>query len=207
MANHRSLELGNPTARADVGAFTNIVGDDAALVAAAQRDRQAFAQLYERYADRLFRYALARTGSPAVADDIVSDTMLAALEGIARFDPSQGSVAGWLFAIAARKLADRGRQQGRLRRAISRLWTTTPPDIDDDTLEIVVRSDDARLVRQLLGRLAAADREIVLLRYSAGLNAAEIADTLGITHGAARMRLSRAIDRLSSDLRKLREDP
>lgn len=206
MAHRRSLELGSPVVQASNPTGSTGAGDDATLVAAAQRDRQSFAQLYERYADRLYRYALARTGSPAVADDIVSDTMLAALEGIAGFDPSQGSVAGWLFAIAARKLADRGRQQGRFRRAISRLWSTTPLDIDDDTLEIVVRADDARLVRQLLGRLGEADREIVLLRYSAGLNAAEIADTLGITHGAARMRLSRALDRLSNDLRKLRED-
>ncbi len=48
---------------------------------------------------------------------------------------------------------------------------------------------------------------VVLLRYSAGLNDAEIADTLGVTHDTVRMHLSRAIDRLSSDVRKLRDVP
>jgi RNA polymerase sigma factor (sigma-70 family) len=196
------LKLGSPTARAGA----DPASEDAALVAAAQRDRQGFAPLYEAYADRVFRYALARTGSVSVADDVVSDTMLAALEGIGRFDASQGSLAGWLFAIAARKLADRGRQQGRVRRVLARRWTTMPPDLDDDALEIVIRADDARMVRLLLGRLPASDRELVLLRYSADLNAAEIADTLEISHGAARMRLSRAIGRLSHDLQAMGDE-
>ena len=206
MADRRSLELGSPVARTDAGARHGAAGDDAALVVAAQRDRQEFASIYERYADRLFRYALARTGSPAIADDVVSDTMLAALEGISDFDPGQGSLAGWLFAIATRRIADRGRQLGRFRRALARVWTTLPPELDDDLLEVVVRTEDARLVRQLLGRLSGADRELVLLRYSAGLNAAEIADVLDISHGAARMRLSRALDRMSNDLRVMGDE-
>ena len=74
--------------------------DDAALVAVACRDRREFARLYERYADRLYRYALAQTGSAVAADDIVSETMVAALEGLSRFDSTRGSFAGWLFAAS-----------------------------------------------------------------------------------------------------------
>jgi RNA polymerase sigma-70 factor (ECF subfamily) len=171
--------------------------DDAALVAAARRDRREFAHLYERYADRLYRYALARTGSETAADDIVSETMVAALESLARFDPTKGSFAGWLFAIAARKLADRGRQRGRLQRLVGRL---RGEGTQEDALETVIRGEDAATVRRLLAGLSAKDRELVLLRYSAGLNSTEIAEALGISSGAARVRLMRVLQRLAAEL-------
>lgn len=172
--------------------------DDAALVAAARRDRREFAGLYERYVDRLYRYALARTGSETVADDIVSETMVAALEGLARFDPTRGSFAGWLFAIAARKLADRGRRQGRVQRLVGRLRGAESSH--EDTLETVIRGEEAATVRRLLARLSSRDRELVLLRYSAGLNSSEIAEALGMSSGAARVRLMRVLQRLAAEL-------
>ena len=172
--------------------------DDAALVAAACRDRREFARLYERYVDRLYRYALARTGSETAADDIVSETMVAALEGIARFDPGRGSFSGWLFAIAARKLADRGRRHGRVRRLMGRLRGVD--DANEDALETVIRGEDAALARRLLAGLSARDRDLVLLRYSAGLNSVEIAEALGISSGAARVRLMRVLQRLATEL-------
>lgn len=172
--------------------------DDAALVAVACRDRSEFARLYERYVDRLYRYALARTGSETAADDIVSETMVAALEGLARFDPTRGSFAGWLFAIAARKLADRGRRQGRVQRLVGRLRGAE--SAQEDTLETVIRGEDAATVRHLLAGLSARDRELVLLRYSAGLNSTEIAEALGMSSGAARVRLMRVLQRLAAEL-------
>jgi RNA polymerase sigma-70 factor (ECF subfamily) len=172
--------------------------DDATLVAAACRERREFARLYERYADRLYRYALARTGSEAAADDIVSETMVAALEGLARFDPTRGSFAGWLFAIASRKLADRGRRQGRMQRLVSRLRGAE--SVHEDALATVIRGEDAATVRRLLAGLSSRDRELVLLRYSAGLNSSEIAEALGMSSGAARVRLMRVLQRLAAEL-------
>ena len=72
---------------------------DAELVASARRNPDCFAQLYKRYADRVYRYALERTHSASLAADFVSETMIRALEGLDRFNPDRGSFAGWLFAI------------------------------------------------------------------------------------------------------------
>jgi RNA polymerase sigma-70 factor, ECF subfamily len=177
--------------------------DDVALVLAARLNRYEFAQLYERYADRVFRYARVRVGSASAADDIVAETMLAALEGLERFDPERGTFAGWLFGIAARQIGARQRRQGRFRLLLTRIWS---PEQEDDALDAVIRREDARLVRALLARLSTADRELVLLRYSAGLNSIEIADVLGISHGAARMRLSRTLHRLASEASRLGDD-
>jgi hypothetical protein len=63
---------------------------DDAVLASKRSDPAAVALLYQRHADRLYRYALERTGSPAVADDIVGDTMVAVLERLDQFDPARG---------------------------------------------------------------------------------------------------------------------
>lgn len=186
-------------ARTQVEARSEAGPSDAALVASALRDRQQFAPLYERYADRLYRFARDRTGSPTVADDIVGETMLAALEGLSSFDPARGSFAGWLFTIARRRLADRQRRRERFRRLIQRAGRPNT-DTGDDILDDTIRWEDARLVRQLLETLPEQDRELVLLRYSAGLNSTEIGEALGISAGAVRTRLSRARQRLSEQL-------
>jgi RNA polymerase sigma factor (sigma-70 family) len=80
--------------------LTNATQKDAALVAAAREDAAAFDVLYRRYATRVYRYCYARTNSGQVAEDLTAQTFLAALEGIGRFR-GDGSVAAWLFGIAA----------------------------------------------------------------------------------------------------------
>jgi RNA polymerase sigma-70 factor (ECF subfamily) len=172
--------------------------DDAALVAAALRERAQFAVIYERYADRLFRYARLRTGSASDADDIVSQTMLTALEDLSRFDSSRGTFAGWLFAIAGRRITDQQRQRGRRSWLLIRL--RGPEPLGDDVLDRLVRLDDARQVRHMLNQLSEGERELLALRYSAGLSSSEIGDALGISSGAARVRLSRLVKRLAKDL-------
>jgi RNA polymerase sigma factor (sigma-70 family) len=175
---------------------------DEALVQQALRDRHAFAALYDRYADRLYRYALARTGTPAVAEDIVSETMLAALEGLQRFDPARGAFAGWLFGIATRQISARRRRHGRWLRVLPRAWE--PEGHEDDALSLVVRSADAARLRELLAQLPDRDRDIVLLRYGAELTSAEIGAALGMTNSAVRVRLMRVLGRLATELGDIR---
>ncbi len=171
---------------------------DAMLADAALRDRQMFASIYQRYADQLYAYALARTGSTAVADDIVSDTMVEALTALERYDPRRGSLAAWLFTIAGRRIIDRRRDQSRFRRALSRLGKTETHS--DDIADAAVRSDEARRVLAALADLPASDRELIILRYAADLNSTQIGEVLGLSAGAVRMRLSRVMKRLANQL-------
>jgi len=171
---------------------------DAVLVACALRERHRFGALYERYADRLYRYALQRCATPEEADDVVSDTMLAALETLERYDPRRGSFAAWLFTIAARRAADQHRGRARFRRALSRRRHDPPPA--DETSEAVLRRADYHAVRAGLAQLSDADRELLLLRYAAELTAREIGEILHITEANVRVRLQRARQRLAAHL-------
>ena len=171
---------------------------DDALVLAARHDRQAFSPLYERYAARVYRYARARTGSDTIAEDILSETMLGALEALDRYDGRRGSFASWLFTIATRRIIDRQRRDGRFRQLLERAWE--PAGTEEDALTTLVRSDDARRLRGLLARLPDRDRDLILLRYSAELTSAEIGAVAGMSAGAVRIRLMRLLDQLANDL-------
>lgn len=171
---------------------------DAELALAARSTPQAFEQLYQRYADRLYRYAAGLTGSTSLADDIVSDTMMAALEQLHRFDPTRGSFAGWLFTIARRRMADDQRRLSRLRRAFQRHGLE--PDFEDDPLTNVIRSEDAARLRAALLRLAKHDRDVLLLRFVVELSGPEIAEILNISPSAVRVRVHRALGRLANQL-------
>lgn len=176
--------------------------DDAALVVAARADRQAFTAIYLRFADRLYRYALARSGSPALAEDVVSETMLAALEGLGRFDARRGTLGGWLFGIAHKRLADRARRQGRWLRAADRLRGQQGAEEAgaDDVWDAAQRGEAAQVVTQLLATLNERDRQIVLLHYSAELNSVEIGEALQMRPGTVRQRLSRALHAMQQQL-------
>lgn len=170
---------------------------DDALVLAARHDRQAFSPLYERYAARVYRYARARTGSDTAAEDILSETMLGALEALDRYDSRRGSFASWLFTIATRRIIDRQRRDRRFRDLLERAWE--PAGTEDDMLTTIVRGDDAARLRGLLAGLPERDRELILLRYSAELSSAEIGQVVAASAGAVRVRLTRLLDRLAAD--------
>lgn len=182
----------------DRQATTDDASSDEALARLALHDRRAFAPLYARYANRLYRYALAHTASPQAAEDVVADTMVAALEGLERFDAERGSFGGWLFGIAARTLSARNRRNGRFQRLLTRAWEPEP--LEDDPLSTIVRTADAQRLRELLRELPDKDREMVLLRYGADLNSSEIAEALGMKSSAVRVRLMRVLQRLGTEL-------
>lgn len=175
---------------------------DDLLVLAARRDRQAFSPLYERYAGRVYRYARARSGSDTIAEDILSETMLGAIEALDRYDRMRGSFASWLFTIATRRIIDRQRRDGRFRQLLERAWE--PTGTEDDTLTTIVRSADAARLRAALTQLPDRDRELILLRYSAELTSAEIGEVVGMSAGAVRIHLMRLLDQLATELGDVR---
>jgi DNA-directed RNA polymerase specialized sigma24 family protein len=107
----------DPTIRGDI----LTAASDAELVRAAQEgDKAAFAALYRRYLDRIYRYFYARTGDGQRAEDLTAQTFVAALEALHRYR-ERGYFSAWLFTIAARRYADHCREPDRPR------WIGTPP--------------------------------------------------------------------------------
>lgn len=175
------------------------VGDED-VAAAAMEDLALFDELYHRFADRVYRYALARTGSPETAADITGDVMVAAMESIHRFDSRRAPFSAWLFTIAHRKVVDHHRSQRRWLNWISR--QPAPPPLADNALGGALAGERQREIQTALASLPANQRDVVILRYIADLPIRDIGSVLGISEGAVKMRLQRAMQHLSRELKE-----
>jgi RNA polymerase sigma-70 factor (ECF subfamily) len=163
--------------------------DDAHLAHQARADADAFAELYRRHVARVFRYHLAHTGSTKDAEDLTSQTFIAALEGIHSFRGS-GSFAAWVMGIAARKRAlfFRG---SVLEFPLEEVLNTAAPGLPTD-VAVSERLQIEQIIRAL--RHISQDRaEALILFFFSGLSIVEAGRVLGKSEAAVRMLISRGL--------------
>ncbi|MCO5218616.1 MAG: sigma-70 family RNA polymerase sigma factor [Thermomicrobiales bacterium] len=153
-------------------------------VRAAQRNRTAFAPLYERYVDAVYGYCLRRLGDPEVAADTTSDIFMRALNSIGRFHGD--SFRSWLFAIARNAVIDRYRSTKPVIELADHVATASPgPEAS------ALQRETGSALYAALQQLTDQQREVVSLRL-AGLTGREIGNAMGMTHGAVKATQSRA---------------
>ena len=171
-------------------------GGDGALIRAAQADPAAFALLYERYVDAIYRYCVARVGSPVDAEDAASQTFARAFGALSRFRPRPelvgDGVRSWLFTIAHNVVVSGYRDHRPTSPLIDAEGLVDP---DPPPEEQAIAAEHRAALRASIARLPDDQRRVVELRL-AGLSGPEIATVLGRSHGAIKMLQFRAIDRL-----------
>jgi RNA polymerase sigma-70 factor (ECF subfamily) len=129
----------------------------------------AFLQLYDDALPHVYGYLVRRCGSAATAEDLTSDTFLAAATAVQR--GNEVNIA-WLIGTARHKLVDHWRRTGRQRQALEELWEHSDPPIDaNDPVDVVH-------VRDTLARLTPHHRAALVLRYLDGLPVPEVAALL-----------------------------
>ncbi|MFN8591141.1 MAG: sigma-70 family RNA polymerase sigma factor [Thermomicrobiales bacterium] len=163
---------------------------EAELVARAQHDPRAFAPLYTRYADPVYRYCFRRLGSEEAAADATSAIFAKALAALPRY--RTGSFRSWLFTIAHNTIVD-----GLRVVQVEALPETVDEPIDPSPTpeEAAMTADAGRELRAALAHLSGDQRRVVELRL-AGLTDQEIAQVTGRSLAATRMVQVRAVARL-----------
>jgi RNA polymerase sigma-70 factor, ECF subfamily len=150
-----------------------------------------FEALYRATVDDLYAYAATLLRDRGAAEDVVAATFERAYRRMGSFDARRGSPRQWLFGIARHAALDELRHRRR-----SAPLGAEPAErlavVDDDAPDPVRRAT----VRAALAGLDARDRELVALKFFAGLDNAEIAGVLGISASNAGTRLHRAVRRL-----------
>ncbi len=162
-------------------------------------DALDFGSLYRRYSADVFRFALYLTGNRADAEDIAADTFVRAWTAAAEIRVA--TVKAYLLMIARNLYLERLRTARR----------TTDLDVDSPDSaagpeRAAIERDEVRAVRSSLGRLPETDRAALLMRAVGGLSYEAIAAALGLSVGAARVRVHRARVRLAELRAPLRED-
>jgi RNA polymerase sigma-70 factor (ECF subfamily) len=160
--------------------------DETELLDACRRgDRRAQRQLYERYAERIYRLTLRLSGNAHDAFDLSQETFVRAFQGLALFDGRSG-VGTWLYRIATNEALQLFRRRATERRHL-REYAAQGADTTDP------ESDSARReVQEALDRLAHPHRVVLLLKYQEGLSYEEIAAILECPAGTVASRLNRA---------------
>ncbi|MGP3776179.1 RNA polymerase sigma factor [Streptomyces sp. SDT5-1] len=173
-------------------------------------EREAFAELYERWAAAVHQHALWLTGDRTTAEDVMSETFLTAWRVRERLHEDGGSLRPWLLGIATHK-AENARR-GLRRRVAFLARQRRSPVVEDFAAEVAGRVDDARrlaAVQSALDRLRRPEREVLTLCVWSGLDYRQAAEALGVPVGTVRSRLSRArakLARLTDEAQAARQD-
>ena len=160
-----------------------------ALVRAARRgDAAALGTLYDAYADTLYRTAFRLSGNSDDAQDIVHDCFVGLPEALLQYD-ERGRLEAWLRRVVVRLVLMRRRSELRRREDRVDLTPISSPMRTEARAEL---GD----VRSAVSALPQAMRDVFLLKQIEGYSHEEIAQLLGISAGASRVRFSRALDTL-----------
>ncbi|HEX9161508.1 MAG TPA: RNA polymerase sigma factor [Thermoanaerobaculia bacterium] len=177
---------------------------DPELIASAGRgDDAAFGEIAERHQAAVFRFLRSIGADGANAEDALQETFLGAWRGAAGFR-GESSVRAWLFTIARNAMMRQHRRrvdEPAETESLSSLGDAAGWGSDDDPERDVIESEQRALFQRAMGRLSAADREILLLRDIEGLSGEEAAAVIGVPIAAMKTRLHRARLRLAANVR------
>src|SRR5689334_22577583 len=148
-----------------------------------------FAEAAQQHLDDVFAFLVYLTGDRSLADDLTAETFARALERWRRFDPSRGSARAWLCQLARSAALDHFRAEDRRRRREGRY---AADELREDAEPVFGEGLSPELERAL-GRLSAAEREVVALRVVLELDGELAARVLGISVTTCSTRLSRAL--------------
>ncbi len=172
----------------------DLSADEVDLAHEARASAEAFGELYRRHMTRVYRYHMAHTGNVKDAEDLTSQTFMAALEGIRSFRGS-GSFAAWLLGIAARKKAmffRRGRFRDEI--PIEAAQEVPSPNLGTDQLA------DQRLrlesITHALKQISPERADAIALCFFSELTYAEAGLVLQKSEAAAKMLVVRGLQDL-----------
>ena len=164
------------------------------LVTRAQSgDEPAFAALYEARVSAVFRYAKSILRDPTAAEDAMAQTFIQAWKGLPKLkDPERFDA--WLFRIAHNVALNETRRRPTTSLEDAPEPVSTAPYADPEAF--VAGKVDARVVREALLRLPDNLRDVLVLRFYAGLSHAEVAAQVGKTEQNVRVMQYRGLQRM-----------
>jgi RNA polymerase sigma-70 factor (ECF subfamily) len=169
--------------------------DEDLLARVADGDRDAFGDLYERYARAVLGLAMRRLGDRGRAEDAAQEAFASVWRAARTYRRDRGPVAPWLYAVARNAIADRGRAR------------VEPPAEPVDTPSNELGPEDhaeqswvAWRVHRAMETLPDSERTVLELAYWSGLSQSEIATELAIPLGTVKTRTRAGLARLADEL-------
>lgn len=173
--------------------------EKACIRRAAKRDARAFAQLYDHFVDKIYRYIYYKTGSRSDAEDLTAQVFLKAWEAIGNYRLTERPFSAWLYRIAHNLVVD----YFRMRRETMPLDDVTADEARDADLEdLTQRHLTSEALQRAIRRLTNDQRQVILLRFIEGYSTQEVALIMGKGQGAVRTLQHRALASLGRIFRR-----
>jgi RNA polymerase sigma-70 factor, ECF subfamily len=163
-------------------------------------DREAFDQLYRRFARPVLAMALRQLGDNGRAEDAAQETFAAIWRSARSYRAERGSGSAWLYAVARHAIIDRARQRR----------DQAAGDIPEEVAQVAgpdERAEESWLawrVHSALEQLPERERVVIELAYWSGLSQAEIASYLDVPLGTVKTRTRTGLARLAGLLDEVR---
>jgi RNA polymerase sigma-70 factor (ECF subfamily) len=145
------------------------------IARARQGESQAWAEIYEEFFGKIYRFIFFKIGSQEEAEDLSSRVFLKAIESVGSFRWRGVPLSAWLFRIASNLVIDHHRRAASQRRYIEQAPEPDPlPSAEEEAVKAVERDE----VRRAVAQLTTAQQEVINLRFGAELSTAETAQAM-----------------------------
>jgi RNA polymerase sigma-70 factor, ECF subfamily len=165
----------------------------APAIAAPTEAETSFEALYRSSRDDVFAYVCGLLRDRSAAEDVTAQAFERAYRRRSSFNPKRGTHRAWLFGIARNAALDELRRRSRHAELATEPTDEAAAGMGERAAETALRRS---VLREALARLSARERELVALKYFAGLDNTEIAGVVGISESNAGTRLHRVIEKL-----------
>jgi len=172
------------------------VTDGALIERVANQEREAFEELYGRYARPVLGLALRRIGDRGRAEDSVQEVFAAVWRSASSYDPARGPGGAWVYTIARNAIIDNLRRRPAPTVADPPEAVSTSPTPDEEA----EASWNTWRVHRALETLPASERAVIDLAYFSGLSQSEIAEFLHVPLGTVKTRTRSGLARLADVL-------
>jgi RNA polymerase sigma-70 factor (ECF subfamily) len=160
---------------------------------------QDFASIYDRYFSRIYGFIRSQVGDPVEADDLASRVFERVLDRLASFRPERGPFESWLFAIARNSVRDHFRAR-RWRALFFKDEAPEPAAQEPAAMERLLAEEDRGRLLQALRGLDERGREVLGLKFQAGLTNRQIAEILDLGESHVGVLVYRAVKKLQAEL-------
>lgn len=173
--------------------------EDIVLSRASQGDKDAFGELYERYAERIFNYIYYRTGNVHDAEDLTARVFQRAMNHIQNYIDRGVPFSAWLYRIAHNLVANWHRDRSR-KQEIPIDEAPILPSRGDHPETSLVRTEEQDALLRLIRRLPPERQNLLILKFVENLSNAEIGQIMGRSEGAVKSLYHRTLLSLRDEI-------
>ena len=174
---------------------SSLLAGSGALERTSSPEQLAFVRLYDEYFPRVYNYARYRCGDAEAADDLAAQTFERALSHLRYFDPQRAPFGAWLFAIA-RNLVSNHLRAVKRRNCLSLDAYEERPSPTASPEERLIQIEAQTELLAALDHLSERERDLLSLKFAAGLTNRRIAEITGLSEANVGVILYRSLQQL-----------